>query len=79
MDVQSRDRLPTTTSDLIHRIETRFQAPFGREVRGLQVLVLIDGLVLRGRVSTYYAKQLVQQMAKDISGLSIVANEIEIQ
>ena len=37
-----------------------------------------SGLVLRGRVHTYYAKQLVQHAVMEASSLPIRANEMEV-
>lgn len=48
-------------------------------VRQLRVIVQEQGLVLQGSVSTYYAKQLAQHAAMEVSGLPILANEIEVQ
>jgi hypothetical protein len=36
-------------------------------------------LILRGRVFSYYAKQLAQHAAMQIHGLPILANEIHVQ
>ncbi len=38
-----------------------------------------DGLVLRGVVGTYYGKQMAQEVMMEVSGLSILANDIEVQ
>ncbi len=48
-------------------------------VRGFRVLVQGRGLILQGRAGTYYAKQLAQHAAMEVSGLPILANEIEVQ
>lgn len=48
-------------------------------VRGFHVLVQKQGLVLQGCAPTYYAKQLAQHTAMEVSGLPILANEIEVQ
>lgn len=37
-----------------------------------------EGLILRGRAQSYYAKQLAQQAVLDASNLRIAANEIEV-
>jgi len=37
-----------------------------------------EGLVLRGRAQTYYAKQLAQHAVVEAAGLPILANEIEV-
>jgi hypothetical protein len=48
-------------------------------LRWFRVLVQEQGLVLQGCASTYYAKQLAQHAAMRVSGLPILANEIEVQ
>jgi hypothetical protein len=48
-------------------------------LRWFRVLVQEQGLVLQGCASTYYAKQLAQHAAMKVSGLPILANEIEVQ
>jgi hypothetical protein len=47
-------------------------------VRNLEVIVLEEGVVLRGRSSTYYAKQLAQHAVLTIARLPLMANEIEV-
>jgi hypothetical protein len=71
----------STTSTPVDQPETLIQRRLlGRAwVRGFRVLVQEQGLVLQGRASTYYAKQLAQHAAMEISGLPILANEIEVQ
>lgn len=48
-------------------------------VRDFRVLVQEQGLVLEGCASTYYAKQLAQHAATEVSGLPVLANRIEVQ
>jgi len=48
-------------------------------VRRFRVLVQEQGVVLQGCASTYYAKQLAQHAAMEVSGLPILANEIKVQ
>lgn len=44
-----------------------------------RVLVQEQGLVLQGCAATYYAKQLAQHVAMEVSELPILANEIEVR
>jgi len=48
-------------------------------VRGFRVMVQEQGLVLQACAPTSYAKQLAQHAAMEVSGLPILANEIEVQ
>lgn len=54
------------------------QRSHGR-VRNFRLLVQDQGLVLQGQSSTYYAKQLAQHAAMEVSGLPILANDIEVR
>lgn len=55
---------------VLHRLSGR--------LRGLQVIVLGQGLILQGQARTYYVKQLAQHVAAEMSGLAVVANQIEV-
>jgi osmotically-inducible protein OsmY len=48
-------------------------------VRDLRVRVEDGGLVLQGRASTYYAKQLAQHAATAVSGLPVRRNDIKVR
>lgn len=65
----------TRTKHLELLVEQRL---VGLGVNGLRVLVLKEGVILRGQTSTYYAKQVAQQAAMDATALPILANEIEV-
>lgn len=59
-------------------LEFVLQRRLGGRIRDLRVIVRPGGLVLRGRTPTYHAKQLAQHAAMDLSGLPILANDIEV-
>jgi hypothetical protein len=42
------------------------------------VLSTEDGLILRGRVRTYYEKQLAQHVLMEVAGDRTIRNEIEV-
>ena len=63
---------------LVHRIAAGLHRRLGIRVRDFRISVHEDGLILHGRVNTYYGKQIAQQVAMELSGVSIVANEIEV-
>jgi hypothetical protein len=50
----------------------------GAQVRDFEILVTDEGVCLRGRVSTYYAKQLAQHAVMNATRIPILANEIEV-
>lgn len=64
---------------LIQRVLTRLQSRLGGRVRDFQLSDHENGLILCGQVGTYYCKQLVQEIVMELSGLPILANEIEVQ
>jgi hypothetical protein len=63
-----------STAELEETVKVRLN---GR-VRGFRLLMETEGLILRGKTRTYYAKQLAQQMVMSITTLRIQANEIEV-
>jgi hypothetical protein len=71
----------STTAVPADRLETSIQRQFlGRiRIRGFRVLIQEQGLVLQGCAPTYYAKQLAQYAAMEVSGFPILANEIEVR
>ena len=71
----------TTTATPADQVEALIQRQLlGRvRLRRFRVLVQEQGVVLQGCAPTYYAKQLAQHAAMEVSGRSILANEIEVQ
>jgi hypothetical protein len=59
-------------------LELKVQRRLGSRIRDLRVIVRHDGVILKGRTSTYHAKQLAQHAAMELSTLPIVANDIEV-
>lgn len=62
---------------VLERVESRLRAVLGLQVRELRLDPGHRGVVLHGRASSYYAKQLAQHAAMR-EGLHIEANEIEV-
>ena len=61
--------------ELTRRLDERLCGRF----RGLHVQLKDNGLVLTGRVPTYYAKQVAQELMMQFTDLPILANEIEVR
>ncbi|MDX1926178.1 MAG: BON domain-containing protein [Pirellulaceae bacterium] len=61
------------------QLENVLQSRLSGRVHDLQVECQTAGVVLRGWTRTYYAKQLAQHAAIAASGLSILANDIEVR
>jgi hypothetical protein len=73
--------LPTTAasqSDEFVAITREVQAELGPRIRDFEIVGRPRGLVIRGRTSTYYAKQLVQHLVMRLSRQPILANEIDV-
>jgi uncharacterized protein YcaQ len=76
----SRDLEDTqgVTPGTVERVEAHVQRRLGGQVNDLRVVVRGEGLVLQGRTRTYHAKQLAQHAVMEITGLPILANEIQV-
>ena len=73
--------LPETLAEaerLAVSIERAVQEETAHAVRDLSVEVNPDGVLLRGRCSTYYCKQLAQHAAMTTPGGDHVTNSIEV-
>ena len=62
----------------IERLGAIVQSRVGGRVRDLHVVAAANGVVLRGRAVTYYAKQLAQHAVMEATSLPIRANEIDV-
>jgi hypothetical protein len=60
-------------------VESRVLYRLRSQVRDFQLVVVADGLILRGRADTYYAKQLAQHAVMETTDIPIQANEIEVR
>jgi hypothetical protein len=60
------------------QLEARLQHRLRGRVWALRLVVHDDGLVLQGRVPTFYAKQLAQHAVMEATLVPILANEIEV-
>jgi hypothetical protein len=60
------------------RLEAQVLRRLGGRIRDLRVLVRHNGVILQGRSSTYHAKQIAQHVAMELTGLPILANDIEV-
>ena len=67
------------THEMAHRAAARLNVRLGRTIQDLQIVPHEGGVVLSGRASTYYAKQLAQHVAMEFFGDVGVANEIDVR
>ena len=63
---------------LAEKIENAVQVRTGGRIRGLHVQVSEEGIVISGRVATYYTKQLVTHAAMEASTELLVTNAVEV-
>lgn len=59
-------------------VEVLIHTKTSGRVRDLRVECCANGLILRGRVTSYYVKQLAQQAVLETGELALLANEIEV-
>ena len=64
--------------DLAGKIEVAVQTRTGGRIRGLQVRVDDGGIVISGRATTYYTKQLVTHAAMEAGNELLVTNQVEV-
>lgn len=55
-----RNRIAAVSTQLCSELERKIHDRTGRRIRDLTVELLPERIVLRGRTTTYYAKQLAQ-------------------
>ena len=77
--LMSSEHMLPQDDELVQRVVVRLQIRLGSQLRDFQMSAREDGLILRGKVRTYYGKQMVQEVVMEVSGLSILANDIEVQ
>ena len=56
----------------------RVQVEVGHHIHQLQIVAQADGFILRGRATSYYAKQLAQHVVMRLSSRRVLTNEIEV-
>jgi len=78
MDRVRGEAQPCSVRRLAEEIEGLVQRRTGGQIRGLHVEVYQDRVIISGRTSTYYSKQLAQHAAMDAAGHECLSNEIEV-
>ena len=63
----------------VEQLEALVQRRLHGQVRNLHLSMGDQGFTLKGQTSTYYVKQLAQHAVMEITGLAILANEIEVR
>ena len=63
---------------LMEQIEIRILSRVAGRLQNLQVILRDDGVVLKGRAKTYHVKQLAQHAVLEMTGVRLLANDIEV-
>ena len=69
---------PMRSPEWLIRVEEHVRCRLLGRMRDFHLVFRDDGLVLRGHVHTYYAKQLAQHAVRETTLLPIRANEVEV-
>lgn len=68
----------TLTLPWVEQLEARILSRVAGRVQNLQILVLENGVILKGRARTYHVKQLAQHAVLEMPGVRLLANDIEV-
>ncbi len=71
-------RIDLSTANGVTELEAHIECRLGGQIREFRLVIVDNGLLLRGHARTYYAKQLAQHAVMEATGLPILANEIEV-
>lgn len=63
---------------MIHQLTAHVQGRVGYSLNDLRIELCSSGLILRGYVTTYRGRLLAEDMSRQLSGLGVVANGIEV-
>ena len=70
--------LAPSSHDLVEQVEQAILARTGGRVRGLRIRCVDGCVIISGRTSTYYNKQLVTHAAMEVADNAHVMNEVEV-
>jgi hypothetical protein len=71
-------QIEPSTPDQAAELESHVQRKLWGWVREFQLEIAEEGIILRGRAQTFYAKQLAQQAIMEATRVPILANYIEV-
>ncbi len=63
---------------LVEQVEQAILSRTGGRVRGLRIHYVDGCVIISGRTSTYYNKQLVTHAAMEVADDALVMNEVEV-
>jgi hypothetical protein len=74
----SERNIDPTTANGIVELQAHVQRRLRGRVYDFRLIVTDQGLLLGGRVRTYYVKQLAQHAVMEVTAFPVLANEIEV-
>jgi len=74
--LDSAVRLPSP--EAVHQLESNVKRHLIGRLRDFRLVVQDNGVILHGRTTTYYAKQLAQEAVREATRLPILANVISV-
>ncbi|MCS7015092.1 MAG: hypothetical protein RMJ19_03060 [Gemmatales bacterium] len=63
----------------LETLQTRLEAALGSYVREVRLIRHNGGIILQGRASSFYGKQLAQTVLMRLCDLPVIANDMEVQ
>jgi len=73
------ERQSMANSPLLHRIDRAIQSS-PHAVRRKVFLESVHGkVILRGKVDSYYQKQMIQESLRGIEGIEAISNQLEVE
>ena len=72
------DAMTMADSRITYEVVKQLRHSSHFELRSLNCQHCEGVLVLRGRVSSFYLKQLAQEHARMVSGVSVIMNQLEV-
>jgi hypothetical protein len=76
--LMSATLLAPSSECLVDQVEHAIQFRTGDRIRGLRIHFVDGCVVISGRTSTYYNKQLVTHAAMEVADDVLVLNEVEV-
>jgi hypothetical protein len=64
--------------EVVHQLESSVKRHLNGRLRDFSLVVNDDGVILHGRTTSYYAKQLAQEAVREAIKLPILANFISV-
>jgi len=74
----TQSAMNSATNSAALNLEESVRSRLNGRVQCFQLLVVSNGIILRGKARSYHAKQLAQHLVMQACSLQILANEVEV-